>query len=289
MTRKRFTRQQPGLHPDPRMGRMLFVSLGVHLVVFLLFSGVLMPRFKRDVRPVYHVNLVNLPVKDPQAGRPDARPEAPKPKPEPKKPEPVKVAPPEPAPKKPETVKAPPPKPEPKKPAAPKVVKQAEKAPPAKKEPVAKPQPAPRQSYEDALSAVEDMRRRKEIEDLKKSLAVLGQNDTRKSAPVETPAGMPEGKGTEAGPSYDAWLQEYLKQAWTLSRYQVSRRDLEAVVTLVFDSRGNLIDYRFIEKSEEERFNDSVRKAVLQLKKLPTEPGERMEKKIVFNLKELLE
>jgi outer membrane biosynthesis protein TonB len=286
MTRNRFTRQQTGLHPDPRMGRMLFVSLGVHLAVFLLFSGVLMPRFKRDVRPVYHVNLVNLPVKDPQAGRPDARPEAPKPKSEPKKPEPVKVAPPEPAPKKPETVKVPPPKPEPKKP-APKVVKPADKAPPVKKEPVAKPQP--RESYEDTLSAIDKLKRKKEIEDLQKSLAALTQNDARQAAPVTAPAGMPEGKGTEAGSSYDAWLQEYLKQAWTLSRYQVSRRDLEAVVTLVFDSRGNLIDYRFIEESPEERFNDSVRRAVLHLKKLPNEPGERMEKKVVFNLKELLE
>jgi outer membrane biosynthesis protein TonB len=259
-------------------------------VVFLLFSGVLMPHFKRDVRPVYHVNLVNLPVKDPQAGRPDSRPEAPKPKPEPKKPEPVKVAPPEPAPKKPETVKVPPPKPEPAK-QAPRVVKPTpvEKAPPVKPEPVAKPEPQPGQGYEDALSAIDRLKRKKEIEDLQKTLAALGQNDTRQAAIPDAPAGMPDGKGTEAGPSYDAWLQEYLKQAWTLSRYQVSRRDLEAVVTLIFDARGNLIDYRFTEKSEEERFNDSVRKAVLQLKKLPTEPGERMEKKVVFNLKELLE
>jgi outer membrane biosynthesis protein TonB len=270
---------------------MVFVSLGIHLVVFLLFAGVLMPRFQREARPVYHVDLVNLPVKDPQAGRPDARPEAPKPKPEPKKPEPIQAAQPEPAPKKPEPVKVPPPKPEPRKPEAPKVVKKpAEKAPPVKKEPVAKPEPAPGQGYDDALSAIDRIKRQREMEELKRKLDQLASRDTRQVAAIpNAPAGMPDGKGTEAGPSYDAWLHEYLKQAWTLSRYQVSRRDLEAVVTLVFDSRGNLIDYRFVEESEEERFNNSVRRAILQLKKLPTEPGERMEKEIVFNLKELLE
>jgi len=274
MTRNRLSRKPAGLHPDPRLGRMLFASLGIHLAVVLLFSGVLLPRFRKDVRPVYHVDLVNLPVKNPQAGRPDATPEAPRLKPEPKKPEPVKV----------------PSKPEPKKPEAPKVVKKpAEKPSPVKKETVAKPAPLPEKSYEETLSAIDKLKRKKEIEELQKRLAALAQNDSRQGAPVTAPVGMPEGKGTEAGPSYDAWLKDYLKQAWTLSRYQVSRRDLQVVVTLVFDPRGNLIDYRFDQESGEERFNDSVRRAILQLKKLPTEPGERMEKKVVFNLKELLE
>jgi TonB family protein len=100
---------------------------------------------------------------------------------------------------------------------------------------------------------------------------------------------MMDGKGTEAGTAYDVWLHEYLKKAWTLSKYQVSRRDLKATVKLAFDAQGNLLDYNFIKKSGEERFDDSVRKAILQLKKLPNPPGSRMEKEIVFNLKDLLE
>ena len=65
----------------------------------------------------------------------------------------------------------------------------------------------------------------------------------------------------------------------------MSRRDLQATVRLLFDAQGNLKDYTFVEKSGEERFDDSVRKAILQLKKLPNPPGSRMEREVVFNLK----
>jgi len=274
MKRQHPDRQQAGYHHDPRFGRLVLASLGVHLAVVLLFSGVLMPRVQRDLRPVYHVDLVNLPVKSPQAGRPDARPEPAKAPAKPAAPEPVK-APPK-AEAKPEAVKVA--KPEPAKPAA------------QPKKPAAAPKPSPKEpTYDKTLSAIEDLRRRQEIEALKQQLSQLGSKDTRKAAVPGAPAGMVDGKGTEAGSSYDAWLHEYLKQAWTLSKYQVSRRDLKATVKLTFDAQGNLLDYIFIEKSREQRFDDSVRKAILQLKKLPNPPGSRMEKDIVFNLKDLLE
>src|SRR5512145_3189569 len=96
MKRQHPDRQLTGYHQDPRFGRMVLASLGVHLAVVLLFSGVLMPRFQRDLRPVYHVDLVNLPVMNPQAGRPDARPEPAKAPAKPAPPEPVKAAPPAP-------------------------------------------------------------------------------------------------------------------------------------------------------------------------------------------------
>ncbi len=57
------------------MGRMMLLSLGLHVGIVLLFAGVLLPRFHRQPPPVYYVDLVNLPVPEPQAGRPDARPE----------------------------------------------------------------------------------------------------------------------------------------------------------------------------------------------------------------------
>jgi outer membrane biosynthesis protein TonB len=273
-------RQLAGYHHDPRFRRLLLVSLGVHLAVVLLFSGVLLPRFQRDLRPVYHVDLVNLPVMNPQAGRPDARPEPAKAPAKPAAPEPVKAPPP--VPPKPaakaETVKM----------AKPEVAKPAAVQP---KKPEAVPKPAPKEAtYDKTLSAIEDLRRKQEIDRLKQDLAQLGAKDSRQAAAVpDAPAGMLDGKGTEVGIAYDAWLHEFLKQAWTLSRYQVSRRDLKATVKLAFDAQGNLLDYKFIEKSGEERFDDSVRKAILQLKKLPNPPGSRMEKDIVFNLKDLLE
>jgi TonB family protein len=238
-----------------------------------------MPRFQRDLRPVYHVDLVNLPVMNPQAGRPDARPEPAKAPAKPAAPEPVKTPPPAP-PKtkaKPEAVKV----------AKPEAVKPAIQP----KKPVATPKPAPKEpSYDKTTSDIEDMRRKKAIEDLKQQFAQLSAKDSRQGAGLPgAPAGMMDGKGTEAGTAYDVWLHEYLKKAWTLSKYQVSRRDLKATVKLTFDAQGNLLDYNFIKKSGEERFDDSVRKAILQLKKLPNPPGSRMEKEIVFNLKDLLE
>ena len=87
---------------------MIAVSFLVHLAILALASGVLIPNLNKSVRPVYIVDLVNLPVKDPQAGRPDATPaQSQKKEPEPAKPKPQP---------KEDVVKLPPkPKPEPKK------------------------------------------------------------------------------------------------------------------------------------------------------------------------------
>jgi outer membrane biosynthesis protein TonB len=282
MKRQLPDRQQAGYHHDPRFGRLVLASLGVHLAVVLLFSGVWMPRFQRDLRPVYHVDLVNLPVMNPQAGRPDARPEPAKSPAKPAAPEPVKAPPPAPPkPKaKPETVKVA--KSEPVKPAI-----QPKKPEAAKVKANEKPSAAEEKALQERFR---QMQARQEIEDTKRRLAEMATKDTRQGVGVPSaPAGMMDGKGTEAGTAYDVWLHEYLKKAWTLSKYQVSRRDLKATVKLTFDAQGNLLDYKFIEKSREERFDDSVRKAILQLKKLPNPPGTRMEKEIVFNLKDLLE
>lgn len=281
MNRQSSARQLADYHQDPRFRRLLLASLGVHLVVVLLFSGIFFPGFKRDMRPVYHVDLVNLPVMNPQAGRPDARPE---PGPgKPATPEPVKASPPPALPKpaaKPDTVKLA--KPEPAKPAAVQP-KKPEAAPVKAKE---KPTAAEEKALQERLR---QMQARQEMEDMKRRLAEMADKDTRQSAVPGAPVGMQDGKGTEAGIAYDAWLHEFLKQAWTLSRYQVSRRDLQATARLVFDAQGNLLDYTLIKKSGEDRFDDSVRKAILQLKKLPNPPGSRMEKEVVFNLKDLLE
>ena len=65
------------LHPlmqarsDSGMGRMLFLSVAAHLLVALLFSGWFVPQAKREERPVYYVDLISRPVANPQAGRPD--------------------------------------------------------------------------------------------------------------------------------------------------------------------------------------------------------------------------
>ncbi|WP_053552204.1 TonB C-terminal domain-containing protein [Desulfuromonas soudanensis] len=262
------TRQGIRSGSDPGIGRTLLGSLGLHLLIIFFFAGSLLPRFEEERRPVYYVDLANLPVKAPRAGRPDAPPIKPA---TPVKPAPLPAkAPPPPVKTRTEPVKVSPPA--------------AKTTPPAKAT-----APAARTTKADdsPSSAIDDMRRKKEIADLKATLAALA-DDRRARAPDDAPVGMPDGRGSESGVSYDAWVQSAYKQAWTLSRYQVGRLDLEAKVRVTFDAEGNLRDYKIDAESGDARFDDSVKSAILQIKKLPTAPGERLELEVVFNLKDLL-
>lgn len=270
MTGNRFVRHPGRLSPEPKFGRMLGVSLVLHLVLVLLFAGVLIPRAKSDPRPVYVVDLVNLPVANPQAGRPDAAPQAKQVKP---------IAEPKPAPK---PVVKPKPAPQPKPAPAPKPV--AKPKPQPKPAPVAP--PPPKADYQDALSAIDKLKRQQEIDRLKQTLAGLQTQDTR-AEPIKAPLGETTGLGSEAGVSRQSWLQEKYKQAWSLSKYQVSRPDLEVSVQVVFDARGHLRDYRILTKSGDQRFDDSVTQAVRSLERLPEEPGRQVEYTLHFNLKDL--
>jgi TonB family protein len=262
------TRQELRARNDPGLGRTLLGSLGIHLLIIFFFAGALLPRFEEERRPVYYVDLANLPVKAPRAGRPDAAPVKPATK---VKPAPTSTkAPPPPVKPKIEPVKVNPPVP---------------KATPLPKAPAATAKTT--HAEDSASSAIDDMRRKKEIADLKATLAALAADDRRDRAPDGAPVGMQDGRGTEAGVSYDAWVQTAYKRVWTLSRYQVTRLDLEALVRVTFDAEGNLKDYKFLSESGDARFDDSVRSAILQIKKLPTAPGERLELPVVFNLKDL--
>lgn len=59
---------------EPGLRRMLLLSFIFHLIVPVILSGVLKITHKTPQVPVYRVNLVNKPVKNPRAGRPDAAP-----------------------------------------------------------------------------------------------------------------------------------------------------------------------------------------------------------------------
>lgn len=272
--------QKPLLSPEQGLRRTIILSLVLHLLVLALFAGDFLPRRKLDERPVYVVDLLNLPVKDPQAGRPDAARQPQKTPDKPPEP-PAAAAPPEKAPEKaPEPVKLPPKTPEPPKP---------EVKPVPSKEAPPKPTPAKEPAPTDSVAQrIEDLRRKQEIEEKKAALEALRSKDTRGRG-TDAPVGMPDGKGTEVGIEQQLWLKEFLKQAWALSKYQISRRDLEALVVLEFDPSGRLINYRFTKKSGDDRFDDSVRKAVLKLNEitLPIPPGKRVEQEAKFNLADL--
>lgn len=258
---------------------MLVLSLAAHLAVVLSFTVGLIPLRQTPPREVYHVDLVNLPVKDPQAGRPDARPT------ESKKPEPPQPAPPKPVPPAPKVEAKPAPKPAPK-PAQKLAVPVKPKAKPAEKKAAA---PTAQSGLDETFAKMrEDVERRQELEELKQKLARLTQSDTRSPSISKAPAGMPTGKGTEASSDHQAWVGKHVKEAWTLSKHQVSRLDLSATVRLQFDARGNLRHFEFEEKTMDARFNNSIELAIRQLPQLPNTSGP-LTLTVIFNLEDLME
>jgi len=76
MTGNHFVRFGQLQHNDPKFGRLLAISLALHVVLWLVFQLVLSNRFDAPPKTVYYVDLTQLPVKNPRAGRP--APPAPK-------------------------------------------------------------------------------------------------------------------------------------------------------------------------------------------------------------------
>ena len=258
MTGNRFIRRGVPTDLEPKLGRAFLISFGLHIVLFLIFSGIILPRFSSDRKPVYYVDLVNLPVNKPQAGRPDA------------------------APKK--SVK---------KKAAKKTATQVKKSSSVSVSRKKVTQSGPSDS--DIAAKIASMQKKKqsraEIDALKKKLAALAVQDSRgEDAAPDAPIGMPDGTGDEVGPSHIAWLQAYLKQQWALSEYQVTRLDLVAVVFIEYSRTGKMTDFRFLEKSGDRFFDESVKTAVLKSQQLPQPPPIPVwQVEVEFNLKDLLD
>ncbi len=288
---------------EPGFRQMLLVSLLLHILLPMFYFSPWFPKSDPAKPPVYRVNLVNKVVKNPQAGRPEAvtkqaqpAPEKPqvKPKPLPPKPKPeAKPIPPKP---KPEPVK-PPPKPEPKPKPKPEPVKPKPK-PKAKPKPKPEPKPAVSKAQENALQKrLQQLRKKtqqKQAEaDRKAKLdalrAAAAAESQQLNSPVkDAPVGMLDGKGDEAGVSATAFVREYIQQQWVLSQHQVSGTP-EAEVLLVYNAQGTLQHYRFLKKSGNPIFDDSLTKAINKSKQLNQPLPSAEDFHIVFNLKEMLD
>ncbi len=297
---------------EPGFKQMLLVSFLLHLLVPILYFTPLFPKQAAEKPPVYKVNLVNKPVLNPQAGRPEAvqgkatsaSKAAPKPKPLPA----AKPIPPAPKPKpaaKPKPIPKPTPKPQAKptpKP-TPKPEPAAVKPKPAPK-PAPKPQPKPQ--AKPAVSKAEDNARQKTLERLlaakkereaeaarQATLARLRAAAAAESAKIESPVtnapvGMLDGTGDEAGVSAVAFVQEYIQQNWSYSKYMASGSP-EAEVKVSYDKSGTFLSYDFIQKSGDKNFDDSLMRAIAKSRQLPQPLPKAMTFEIVFNLKEMLD
>jgi colicin import membrane protein len=293
MAENHFQRRGADFHPDPKIGRLVLLSLILHLVLVLVFAGGFSHHKPAPKRPVYYVDLSQLPVANPRAGRPDGQSGAPKA---------VKQSTPAPVKKTikkavPAVKKAVPPTP------AKKAIKtkksSVSKATPKKKS-VAKKSAAVSQAkadsganYDKAMSRIDKMRRRQAIEEGKAKLAALASSDSRvgtaTSGASSAPLGMPDGTGDQAGVGHELWLQEQLTKSWSLSKYQVVRRDLEARVRISYNAQGTLTGNKFLKPSGDSTFDDSVTRAILKNRQLESKPGKKLEVVVIFNLKDLMD
>lgn len=258
MTGNRFVRFGQLQHSDPKFGRLIAISLALHVVLLLAFQLGLGSRFTPPKKTVYYVDLSQLPVKSPRAGRPS--PPAPK-------------------------VKTPPPAS--RKPAAAKSTAQS----PPKTESAKIPRSDTTKAAIEKLRA-EKIRSSKE-QALRDKLAALSAEDTREATPAaasDAPLGSVSGQGDEIGPSQREWLNARLKELWNLSRYQVESLDLQAELELEFSPTGQLLHYRFLERSGSSRFDDSLVRVMLKLKdlELPFSFERRTRLRTIFNLKDLI-
>lgn len=250
---------------EPGFKRMLLLSVAIHLLVPAFFSGLLYLSPPKSKPPVYRVNLVNKPVKKPQAGRPEASPK--------KKKEAVKKAKPKPKPK-PKPVAKPKPKPK----------------PVAKPKPKPKPVPAVSKTDEkDLQTRLEQMRREKEREDrlaaLREQLAK--EREQIESPVIDAPVGEITGKGDEEGIAFASYVKAFITEQWRYSPYQGRNLKLEAEWKLFYDAKGKLINYKVISKSGNKAFDDSLLRAVLKSKDLGRDLGEKTEFEVTFNLREM--
>ena len=288
---------------EPGFKQMLLISVLLHLLVPVLYYTPFFPKREIQKPPVYRVNLVNKPVKNPQAGRPEAaavkkKPEVkpvPKPKPKPKpippppKPVPVKPKPqPKPVPVKPEPEPQPKPKP---------VAKKPEVKPAPAPEPV---KTGPSKAQESALEKrlrelretqekkAQETARKQRIEQMKVAAAAEVEKSRVKSPVEEAPVGMIGGKGNEEGVSAVAFVQEFIQQQWSFSKYQAAGNP-EAEMKLFYNAEGSLLHYKVLKKSGNNAFDESLIRAITKSRQLPQSLPEAMEFHIFFNLKDMLD
>lgn len=268
---------------EPGFRRMLLVSLLLHLLFPILYHAPWWPKKDPVKVPVYHVNLVNKPVKNPQAGRPEAVVKKKKPAKKIVKP---KVKP-----------KPLPPKPKPK----PKPVPVKPKPKPAPK-PVVKPKPEPKpvsKAQENALQKrLEQMRakqlqdqaeaeRQRRLDDLR--AAVAAESKQIESPIKDAPVGSVTGKGDQVGVDERDYVREFITRQWRLSPYQVKKRALEAEALLIYSAEGKLIRYEIVRKSGDDIFDSSLQRAIVKSIDLGQPLQDKTTFQVTFNLKDMLD
>ncbi|MCM2357576.1 MAG: TonB C-terminal domain-containing protein [Geobacteraceae bacterium] len=207
---------------------MVCYSAVVHLAIwFFLLQVSLSTHFKEA--PVYYVDLLNLPVASPQAGRPDVAPGATSSSP----------APPPPTPPQPRGMTLPA-----KAPARPTAATPARQTDPAETA----------REFEERIARLEQEAAARHQE---AALAAL-----RKRADGKGPAGIPGAAGTEAGSDYASYVRSRLEDAFR--REDAFRTDpgKVVIVRLTIDRTGRIVNQRYEQRSNDRLFDDAVARAI---------------------------
>ena len=221
------------------IGRMVGLSLLLHASLYrysqLIISQQAGPQ-------TYYVDVVNLPVANPQAGTPSMAP---------------KSAPPMPPPTQHE-MKLPPVSPL--KPAKPQTAQNVKKEQPAVKEET-------REQFAERLRKMQNKVEGKHLGDALSDLRQRAEKDSR--------AGMPGAKGVESGSDYASYIQSRLRDAFnTTISYQSAKPEM--VGRLRINRYGKIIGYTVERSSRDKQFEASVTRAIdMAGENFPPPPGGR--------------
>ncbi len=232
---------------DTGMGVSCIASTVVHLAVFLLLVwwGKLFP-VNLNLQETYYVDVVNLPVSDPQAGNPQQKGN--------------------------DAETAPPPA---------KLPEKQMTTPPTPKSGSAKPsnkstKPAAKTVDPNESAFAERMSRLEGKSEAKQQEAALERLRNKVTVSGSGRAGMPGATGTEVGSDYTAYIQSRLKDAFRETISYTSKNP-EMHMRLFIDANGRLSRRKLERSSGDRAFELSVQRAIdMASEKFPPPPNKRI-------------
>jgi colicin import membrane protein len=240
---------------EPGPGGTLVLSFLLHLVIFVIFTQLdLISAISTDKSPVYYVDVVNLPVADPQAGTPSGAGAAVVPEPKPAAPTP------------------PPPG--------------EMQMPSTKRQPApSTAQPAQPSAPSDSTREFEERLAKLERDAEARHQATALEAARRRAADAgKGPVGMPGATGTEAGSDYASYIRSRLEDAFRMEDTFRPDRNKVVEIRLTIDRTGKIIARRFERSSNDIMFNNAVDRAISRAERefKPPPGGRAFEHGFVF-------
>lgn len=230
------------VHADAGFGVSIVLSTVIHLTVFLLLFWYGGRAVQMTREETYYVDVVNLPVSDPQAGSPTQTGS---------------------------DTAAPPPPPAHNEMALPTPPKPIKSAP---LKPQVKPAVVGADTSEELSERIEKLAKKQAAQ---QEEAIMARLREKVKGSGSGRAGMPVGTGKEVGSDYTAYLQSRLKDAFAKTISYTSKKP-ETVVRLFIDTTGKVSRVK-IERSNDAAFQLSVQRAIdMAAEKFPPPPNKKM-------------